>query len=52
MVVLGQRCCIREKNVVFGQMWLNSGNIVVLGQSGSTREKLVVFLQSDCIREK
>ena len=65
MALFRQSCCIRAKNVVFGQKVLYSGKwlysckggcnrakINVFRQSGCNRAKVVVFDQSGCIRAK
>ena len=52
MVEFGQDCCIRAKDVVFEQKWLNWGisdgiraKVVVIAQSGFIQANVVVFGQ-------
>ena len=46
MAVVGQSCCNRVKQLVFGQSGFIPLKIVVFGQ------KVVIISQSGCIREK
>ena len=44
--VVGQKCCIRSKVVLFGQKWLNLGKVVVYWQ------KCLNSVKSGCILVK
>ena len=59
VVLFGQSCSIRAKEVVYKQKWLYSGkscfiraNVVLFGQSDCIPSKVVVFGQGGCGRVK